>query len=230
MIHLVVFDMAGTTVDDSGDAVAVGVRNALRNGGIEITPEQVNPVMGMPKPLAIRTLIKQAEGAEPTNGRVAELHEQFRAEMVRYYSEHPSVREVEGASELFEWLRSKNIRVTLDTGFDRTILDAIVNRLGWADLLDETVGSNEVENGRPAPDMIHELMRRTGVSEPSSVCKIGDSESDIEQGVAAECGMVIAIENDRTREMAANTPGVISARTLADVKNAIAASLENVPA
>ena len=52
-IELVVFDMAGTTVNDD-DGVNRSVRAALAEVGLAVTPEAVNEVMGIPKPLALR--------------------------------------------------------------------------------------------------------------------------------------------------------------------------------
>ena len=44
-IELVIFDMAGTTVRDD-DSVNVGLREALRAAGIEVSRDEVNRVIG----------------------------------------------------------------------------------------------------------------------------------------------------------------------------------------
>ena len=54
-IELVIFDMAGTTVNDD-DGVNRSVRAALDHVGIAVTREAVNAVMGIPKPVALATL------------------------------------------------------------------------------------------------------------------------------------------------------------------------------
>ena len=48
-IELVIFDMAGTTINDD-DSVNRCVRAALENVGVTVTPAEVNRVMGIPKP------------------------------------------------------------------------------------------------------------------------------------------------------------------------------------
>src|SRR5262249_32592427 len=54
--ELVVFDMAGTTVYD-GDAVHQCLADALFNvARLRVSRDQVNSVMGIPKPLAIASL------------------------------------------------------------------------------------------------------------------------------------------------------------------------------
>jgi phosphonatase-like hydrolase len=122
--------------------------------------------------------------------------------MIEHYRTSPSVREIPGTSELFRELRRLGIRVTLDTGFDRPIADAIIHRLGWhSGLVDDSVTSDEVVRGRPDPEMIRVLMERSGIEDASLVGKVGDSISDIEQGINAGCGFVGAISGHRTRLM-----------------------------
>jgi len=80
--------------------------------------------------------------------------------MKAYYVSALEVREMEGAAETFRILKSVGIKVALDTGFSRDIVDVILHRLSWdtGDLLDATVASDEVQNGRPYPDMIYRAM------------------------------------------------------------------------
>ena len=70
--ELVIFDMAGTTVYDGGSPVHRCLRESLASAGVAVTHEQVNAVMGLPKPDAIRQLL--ICGSE---SRVAEIHAYF---------------------------------------------------------------------------------------------------------------------------------------------------------
>ena len=49
---LAVFDIAGTTLDD-GDAVHIALSNALAAHGYKADRDEINTVMGIPKPEAI---------------------------------------------------------------------------------------------------------------------------------------------------------------------------------
>ena len=56
-------------------------------------------------------------------------------------------------------------KVALDTGFTRAIADVILARLGWdSTVVDASVASDEVERGRPYPDLIYRAMASTGVA------------------------------------------------------------------
>jgi phosphonatase-like hydrolase len=193
MIELVVFDMAGTTVED-GDAVNASFRAALLGAGIEVNPAAVNAVMGLPKPEAIRLLLAGA-GRPFGDADVQTIHEDFVRRMRDYYAFDSSVREMPGAAAAFAALRRAGIRVALNTGFSRAVAGVVLQRLGWhaPAVIDADVASDEVPRGRPHPDMIRLLMARLGIQDPRRVAKVGDTKVDLEEGANAGCGLVIGV-------------------------------------
>ena len=208
-IQLVVFDMAGTTVRDD-DAVNTSLREALAAVAV-VSRAEVNTVMGLPKPLAIRKLLELRQGGQGTvtAEMVASVHADFLARMLRFYRTGPGVEPMPHTLEAFDQLKAAGVRLALDTGFSRPIVDAILTRLGWKDssLLDATVASDEVKRGRPQPDLILKAMALTGVSDPKTVAKVGDTPSDLFEGWAAGCGLVIGVTNGtHTREELASHP------------------------
>jgi phosphonatase-like hydrolase len=196
-IQLVVFDMAGTTVYDD-DAVNRCVREALGEFGVHVDRDAVNRVMGEPKPVAIATLLADARGEalETVRSLVAPIHARFERRMLDHYRRSPAVRAVDGAEEVFAALKARGIKVALDTGFNRPIVQAVLERLAWnADgtLIDVVVTSDDVGRGRPHPDMIVRAMSVTGVADAAAVAKVGDTPADLLEGTAAGCGRVIGI-------------------------------------
>lgn len=193
--QLVVFDLAGTTIADNNDVARVLV-HTLEGFGTTVTLEEANALMGIPKPLAIRELLalkKQFRLLD--NTMVGIIHKSFQEAMVQFYQNDPSVKEAEGASEVFRLLKGQGIKIAVDTGFDRLITNVLLNRLGWEreGLIDTSVTTDEVPNGRPYPDMIFEAMNRTGIIDARQVVKVGDTPSDLQEGAAAGCGCVIGI-------------------------------------
>lgn len=223
--RLVVFDVAGTTVRDEGDAVATCVCAALAADGLAVPLTDVDPVMGMPKPLAIRTLLQQHEDRSPDPLRVQRIYRDFESRMIDHYAQSPAVAPMPNAEALFNRLHTLGCRVALDTGFARPILDTILDRFGWRrlGLIDDTVTSDEVENGRPDPEMIHVLMGRAQIEDPARVWKVGDSISDLEQGLAARCALVAAMPSTRTAEAQAQFPSVRAIEGLGDLLELLAA-------
>ena len=123
--------------------------------------------------------------AQPATSEEIELiHQDFIKRMIHLYQTDRRVKEIDGASELFERLRQKGIKVGLDTGFSRDIAQTIIARLGWEEKIDASVTSDEVANGRPAADMGLKLMDLLSVSDPKTVVKVGDTASDLGEGQA----------------------------------------------
>jgi phosphonatase-like hydrolase len=214
-VALVVFDMAGTTVYD-GDAVQSCFRAALAEAELSAAPDAINAVMGLPKPFAIRLLC----GPELPQGQVDAIHDDFVRRMNRYYQTNPAVHEAPGAISMFARLHAAGVKIALNTGFNRQIVDVLLGRLGWrhGETIDASVTSDEIPRGRPHPDMILELMRKLEVSDARSVAKVGDTPADLQEGTAAGCGWVIGITSGtHTREQLAPVAHTHLIDTLAEL-------------
>jgi len=195
-VKLVVFDLAGTTVKDDRNVHKV-LQKALAAHGVTVSLEDCNDVMGLPKPIAIRDLLERRyEGSRPASASwIDEIHRYFVKEMITFYRNDPSVSEKEGVSETFRKLKANKMKVMVETGFDRQITDPLLERLGWMteELIDGSVTSDEVERGRPYPDLIFRAMELTNIKDAKQVVKVGDTISDIQEGQAAGCGIVVGV-------------------------------------
>lgn len=201
-IELVVFDLAGTTVHDNQDVHRV-LQKSLKQFDIDISLAEANQVMGIPKPVAIRQLLELKKADDISEKFIDSIHKHFVSVMVNFYMTDPEVKEKEGASDLFRQLREMGLKVIVDTGFDRPITNSILQRLGWLEekLIDGSVCSDEVENGRPHADMIFKAMQLAGVDDVQKVAKVGDTASDMQEGTNAGCSLVIGITSGAfTRE------------------------------
>jgi phosphonatase-like hydrolase len=222
MIELVVFDLAGTTVHD-GDAVQHSFRAALAGRGISADPAEVNTVMGLPKPEAIRILLERFGPAAPvptSPENIDAIHEDFTRRMRHYYATDPAVREIPGAGATFAALRRAGVKVAVNTGFFRPVVEVLLGRLGWRcpAVIDADVASDEVPRGRPYPDMIRHLMERLGVPDAGRVAKVGDTGADLEEGTNAGCGLVIGVTTGSwSREQLRRCPHTHILDSVADV-------------
>ncbi len=195
-IGLVVFDMAGTTVRDD-DAVNLSLRGALA-AVADVTRDDVNRVMGIAKPVAIRTLLEEhADGISVSDTLVGKVHDDFLRRMIAHYRTSATVEPMPYTLETFAALRKGGVRIALDTGFSRVVVDTILERLGWKDtpLIDATVASDEVIRGRPYADLVRKAMALTGIADPAAAAKVGDTPADLEEGAAAACGLVVGVTN-----------------------------------
>jgi phosphonatase-like hydrolase len=111
---------------------------------------------------------------------------------------------------VFASLRRAGIRVALDTGFSRDILNVVLDRVGWreGETFDISIASDEVDRGRPHPDLIHHAMARAGVVAPGAVVKVGDTPADLLQGHAAKCGLVVGVTHGTHTRAELRSPDV----------------------
>lgn len=186
---LVVFDVAGTTVQDE-DIVLKAFTGAFDKYGVHPNSAEVNAVMGMAKKTAIGQMLAAHDSKVP----VDRVYNEFMKLMTAAYREGP-LQEIPGVTEVFRKLKSAGYHVALDTGFPRAVLDIVLEKMGWVGekLVDATVASDEVSAGRPYPYMIFNLMTDLRISRTEDVTKVGDTLVDVEEGLAAGCGLVVGV-------------------------------------
>jgi phosphonatase-like hydrolase len=180
-LKLVVFDMAGTTVVDRGQ-VSRAFTTALAEHNLDVTSEQVSSVRGSSKRQAVLELIPEG----PDRARRAEfVYASFREHLTERYRVE-GIEPIDGAEEVFRWLRTKDIRVALNTGFDRDITELVLSALKWEKgVVDAVVCGEDVRQGRPAPYLIFHAMEMTATTSVREVANVGDTVRDLEAGYNA---------------------------------------------
>lgn len=193
-IQLVVFDLAGTTIEDKDAVVLRSLMETVQAYELPGTPEELNALMGMNKREVFGMLAARIHpGDETRMNRLAdEALVDFIARMRAAYEAY--LAPMPGAEETFVYLRERGIKIATDTGFDATIGGLIMERLNWPGrLINLAVYSTDVSRGRPAPYMIFRAMEQLGVLDVRQVMKLGDSPADLEEGTNAGCGEVIGV-------------------------------------
>ncbi len=174
---LVVFDMAGTTVEDRGE-VPAAFAAALAEHEIHVTPGQVNAVRGASKRQAIWQLVP--DGPE-RDSRADRAYASFKEQLAQRFI--AGVRPIPGAEGTFAWLRERGVRLALNTGFDRDIATLLVAALRWDQgQVDAVVCGDEVSCGRPAPQLIFRCLEATGTISVRDVAVVGDTTLDLQAG------------------------------------------------
>src|SRR5580704_750946 len=110
-IKLVVFDMAGTTVEDA-DNVHQALIRAFSSESLKINRNDANEVMGIPKDVAIRTILENKFGQVKAKFElITKIHDVFIAEMIHFYQNDPTVRPKFNAEQTFSLLKKEGIKV-----------------------------------------------------------------------------------------------------------------------
>lgn len=193
MTKLVVFDMAGTTVDEQ-NVVYKTLQKAINHGGIPVTLEQVLDLgAGKEKKTAIIDILARHAPGQ-SDETIESMFQYFLKELKAAYDDL-DVIPIKGAEEVFAALKSNGIKVVLNTGYNGETANKLVNKLGWkkGEQYDELVTASDVAKARPEPDMILHAMKLTGISNAAEVVKIGDSAIDVIEGKNAGCGITVGI-------------------------------------
>lgn len=201
MIKMVVFDMAGTTVDEN-NVVYKTLQKAINDKGYELTLEQVlKEGAGKEKLQAIKSIL--AGYLQINDNELAvDIYGKFIVQLGKAY-ENIDIFPQDNATELFHELKDRNILVILNTGYNTETAETLINKLGWKKGIDYDglVTATDVQNNRPKPDMILLAMKQFHIYEANEVVKVGDSIIDIEEGEQAGCKMNIGITTGaHTRE------------------------------
>lgn len=201
-IQLCVFDMAGTTVDED-NVVYKTVQSAINESGYEVTLKQVLAHgAGKEKKQAIIDVLGAVTNCTNIQDTATAIFTHFQTALDRAY-ENLTIKAIDGVESVFAQLRAKGIAIILNTGYSRAIATQLLDKLGWqlGEHIDGLITADDVENGRPAPDMILAAMKRVGVVDAKQVLKAGDSIIDIEEGKNAGCGITVGVlSGAQTRE------------------------------
>lgn len=190
---MVVFDMAGTTVNED-NVVYKTLQKAINEKGFAFTLHEVLlEGAGKEKLQAIKSiLLVYAEKRDEQ--LAANIYKRFIALLGEAYRTQQILPQ-DHATELFQALKQKNIRVVLNTGYNTETAQLLIDKLKWKKGIDydSLVTATDVEKNRPNPDMILFAMKQLGVTNPAEVVKVGDSIIDIEEGKNAGCSITVGI-------------------------------------
>lgn len=186
-LQLVIFDIAGTSVKDIGFVehafLSVSDRHEL---GLDAA--WIKPRMGVHKLAVMREALEHSGKLDTIEPE--QLSIEFE-DAIDEQVESGSAPALPGFIELFNDLKDAGVKVAFTTGFSRKTAETVLKGAGID--YETLVASDEVENGRPAPDVVHEAMRRAGVEDPARVAVIGDTPSDLGSGMNAEAALAIGV-------------------------------------
>ena len=105
-----------------------------------------------------------------------------------------------GVKDIFEYIRNNGLKCAVATSTRRESAEKTLHEIGVWDYLDAVVYGDEVEHGKPEPDIFLRAAKAIGVN-PSEAVVVEDSINGIKAGYAAGMRVVhipdtIAIEDD----------------------------------
>lgn len=194
MIEAVIFDWAGTTVDYGCMAPVQAFREAFGHFEIPVTMEETRKPMGMLKIDHIRTMLKMERIAGLWNDKfgspadekdVNAVYDQFEPKLLSILDQYSQPKPY--VIETVKKLREQGIKIGSTTGYTDKMMEIVVPKakaLGYDPdfwISPDSVGGA----GRPYPYMIFENLKKFNIRSVRNAVKIGDTVSDIKEGLNA---------------------------------------------
>jgi len=190
----IIFDWAGTTVDHGSRAPAATLQEVFEEAGLVITAEEARQSMGIAKRAHIAAILAlprvSAEwecryGVKPSDAEIDRLYECFVPKQLACLERYSDV--IAGVPRAVEQLRARGLKIGSTTGYTRPMLDLLLEmaaKQGFAP--DCAVCPEDAPGGgRPAPWMCYLNVVRMAVGPMWTMIKIGDTPSDIGEGLNA---------------------------------------------
>ena len=192
-LQAVIFDWAGTTVDHGSLAPVRAITELFARDGIRLSDADARRDMGMFKKDHIRRILAMphvGEGWREQNGSawdersVETLFEKFQPLQMEVLEAYAQV--IGGAVEITERLRGRGLKVGSTTGYTRPMLDTLLRcaaAQGYRP--DAALCPDDTSGGRPHPWMCLRIALEFRLSAARAAVKVGDTESDIHEGLNA---------------------------------------------
>ncbi len=192
-VKAVILDWAGTAVDYGSMAPLAVFIEIFRRRGVDITLEEAREPMGVSKRDHVQALCDMERisrewekifGERPSEEDVNRLYADFETmlfSILEQYSEP-----VPGLLETVQELRNNGIKIGSTTGYTSEMMEIVTSgaaKLGYAP--DCVVSPSDVPAGRPFPWMCYLNAIRLQVYPLEALVKVGDTLSDIREGLNA---------------------------------------------
>ena len=168
---MIIFDMAGTTIQEKG-IVYNSLFNTIKLIKPDLLRSDISRFAGYNKNEVIKYYVDQQRINSP-DVVLRNLKSEFNYYLKKEYINNDSVKLMDkNMPSFFNLLREYDIKICLNTGYNKDIQNLLIDKLELLDCIDDYISSEEVERGRPYPYMINKLMSRNNVNIPEEVIKI----------------------------------------------------------
>ena len=175
MIKGIASDLDGTLID-TAKLLAEAWEEAFKSEGIGVGYSELYKNT---KGIASKDIIRKYK-KESSPDDLNRIKEKRKSNFIRLVDQGNNLLYPE-TMKVIDEIRSKGIKFAISTGMSRDLLDKVLELSGLAKVVDAVVSSDDVQNGKPEPDIFLETFKRIDVN-PKDGIVVGDSENDIMPG------------------------------------------------
>ena len=194
MVSGIIFDMDGVLIDSERQSNE-GWLWAAGQLGVDMPIWLIDSFKGAPAELCCKFFDDYYNG-------VIDYWEakELRTQHVYKIRETEGIPVKKGVKDIFEYIRNNGLKCAVATSTRRESAEKTLHEIGVWDYLDAVVYGDEVEHGKPEPDIFLRAAKAIGVN-PSEAVVVEDSINGIKAGYAADMRVVhipdtIAIDGD----------------------------------
>lgn len=194
MVSGIIFDMDGVLIDSERQSNE-GWLWAAGQLGVDMPIWLIDSFKGAPAELCCKFFDDYYKG-------VIDYWEakELRTQHVYKIRETEGIPVKKGVKDIFEYIRNNGLKCAVATSTRRESAEKTLHEIGVWDYLDAVVYGDEVERGKPEPDIFLRAAKAIGVN-PSEAVVVEDSINGIKAGYAADMRVVhipdtIAIDDD----------------------------------
>lgn len=194
MVSGIIFDMDGVLIDSERQSNE-GWLWAAGQLGVDMPMWLIDSFKGAPAELCCKFFDDYYKG-------VIDYWEakELRTQHVYKIRETEGIPVKKGVKDIFEYIRNNGLKCAVATSTRRESAEKTLHEIGVWDYLDAVVYGDEVEHGKPEPDIFLRAAKAIGVN-PSEAVVVEDSINGIKAGYAAHMRVVhipdtIAIDDD----------------------------------
>lgn len=194
MVSGIIFDMDGILIDSERQSNE-GWLWAAGQLGVDMPMWLIDSFKGAPAELCCKFFDDYYKG-------VIDYWEakELRTQHVYKIRETEGIPVKKGVKDIFEYIRNNGLKSAVATSTRRESAEKTLHEIGVWDYLDAVVYGDEVEHGKPEPDIFLRAAKAIGVN-PSEAVVVEDSINGIKAGYAADMRVVhipdtIAIDDD----------------------------------
>ena len=194
MVSGIIFDMDGVLIDSERQSNE-GWLWAAGQLGVDMPMWLIDSFKGAPAELCCKFFDDYYKG-------VIDYWEakKLRTQHVYKIRETEGIPVKKGVKDIFEYIRNYGLKCAVATSTRRESAEKTLHEIGVWDYLDAVVYGDEVEHGKPEPDIFLRAAKAIGVN-PSEAVVVEDSINGIKAGYAADMRVVhipdtIAIDDD----------------------------------
>lgn len=194
MVSGIIFDMDGILIDSERQSNE-GWLWAAGQLGVDMPMWLIDSFKGAPAELCCKFFDDYYKG-------VIDYWEakELRTQHVYKIRETEGIPVKKGVKDIFEYIRNNGLKCSVATSTRRESAEKTLHEIGVWDYLDAVVYGDEVEHGKPEPDIFLRAAKAIGVN-PSEAVVVEDSINGIKAGYAADMRVVhipdtIAIDDD----------------------------------